>query len=318
MALRYHYNPETCRYEPIVIAPRFFIKMAFHFLGISLLIGLAGLIYYNYRYPFIDESNLIKENQKLMTEWQVIDSQLKKTSDQLAALEDNDDNNFRVILGMEPLSPTQREAGVGGREKASAEISYPIISNAIDFSEKMKNRLTLENNSMNELKNQLLHNEKEWAARPAIQPISNKNLLQLYLIYGERFLPQDGYSRSHNGLDFAAPCKSPIYATGDGIVTYASGGTTYGNAVFVNHGYNFETRYAHMSKILVSIGQKIKRGQVLGYVGNTGHSFGNHLHYEVLHQGKFVNPISFFQRDLNSKEYEKLISLSHEGDKALD
>src|ERR1041385_9478522 len=120
MALRYHYNPETCRYEPIAIAPRLFFKKTFRFLGVSLLIGLAGLLYYNYRYPFIDESNLIKENQKLKKEWQVINSQLKKTSDQLAALEDNDDNNFRVILGMEPLSPTQREAGVGGREKASA------------------------------------------------------------------------------------------------------------------------------------------------------------------------------------------------------
>ena len=318
MALRYYYNSETCRYEPIVIAPRLFFKKTFRFLGISLLIGLAGLMYYNYRYPFIDESNLVKENQKLKTEWQVINSQLQKTSNQLAALEDNDDNNFRVILGMEPLSPAQRAAGVGGREKAGAEIPYLLIRDAINFSEKIKNRLTVENNSMNELKDQLRHNEKEWAARPAIQPISNKELLHLYLIYGERFLPQDGYSRAHNGLDFAAPFKSPIYATGDGIVTYANGGTTYGNAVFVNHGYNFETRYAHMSKILVSIGQKVKRGQILGYVGNTGHSFGNHLHYEVLHQGKFVNPISFFQRDLNNKEYEKLISLSVEGERALD
>jgi murein DD-endopeptidase MepM/ murein hydrolase activator NlpD len=318
MALRYYYNSETCRYEPIVVAPRAFFKKIVRFLGISLLIGLGGVLLYNYKYPLVDESNLIKENENLKTEWQVINSQLKTTSDGLAALEDNDDNNFRVILGMEPLSPSQREAGVGGREKASAEILYPLIRDAVDFSEKIKNRLTVEANSMNELKDQLIHNEKEWAARPAIQPINNKDLLQLYLIFGERFHPLLGYTRPHNGLDFAANYNTPIYATGDGIVTYANGGTTYGNVVFVNHGYGFETRYAHMTKFIVGIGQKVKRGQILGYVGNTGLSFGPHLHYEVLYRGQFVNPISFFQRDLNNKEYEKLISLSREGDQALD
>ena len=318
MALHYNYNSETCRYEPIVTEPRKFFKKALRFLGFSLLIGLAGVLFYNYKYPLFDETKLIKENQKLKTEWQVINSQLKKTSDQLAALENNDDNNLRVILGMEPLSATQREAGAGGREKASIEIPLPLIRDAIDFSDKIKNRLTVENNSMNELKNKLIHNEKAWAARPAIQPINNKELIQLYLVYGLRFLPQDGYARPHNGLDFAAPFASPIYATGDGVVVYSSGGTTYGNVVFVNHGYGFETRYAHMSKFIVAPGQKVKRGQILGYVGNTGHSFGNHLHYEVLYQGKFVNPIHFFQRDLNNGEYEKLISKATDSPVSLD
>ncbi|MBI1770675.1 MAG: M23 family metallopeptidase [Bacteroidetes bacterium] len=317
MALRYHYNPETCRYEPIVVAPRVFFKKTFRFLGTSLLIGLAGLLYFNYKYPFIDESHLIKENQNLKAEWQVINSQLQKTSDQLAALEDNDDNNFRVILGMEPLSPSQREAGVGGREKASAEIPYSLIRNAIDFSEKIKNRLTLENNSMNELKDQLLHNEKQWAARPAIQPISNKDLIHLYTTFGPRLHPILGEWADHLALDFAAKRGTPIYATGDGYVDYASGGTTYGNVVFINHGYRYQTRYAHMSKYIVAVGQRIKRGQVIGYVGNTGQSKGDHLHYEVLIGGTKVNPIHFFQLDLNSREFEKLISLA-KTDEALD
>ncbi|GHM98612.1 peptidase [Cytophagales bacterium WSM2-2] len=275
-------------------------------------------MYFNYRYPFLDESNLQKENIQLKAEWQVLNSQLKDASKQLTELEDNDDNNFRVILGMEPLSSEQREAGVGGREKASAEIEYPLIRDAVNISEKIRNRLTVESHSMNELKNQLVDNEKEWAARPAIQPINNKHLTQLFLVFGNRFHPLLGYSRPHNGLDFAAPYNSPIYATGDGIVTYASGGTTYGNVVFVDHGYGFETRYAHMTKYIVGIGQKIKRGQILGYVGNTGLSYGPHLHYEVLYNNKFVNPINFFQRDLNNKEYEKLISKATNSSLSLD
>ncbi|MGC4020431.1 MAG: M23 family metallopeptidase [Cyclobacteriaceae bacterium] len=318
MALRYRYNPETCRYEPVIVAPGLFFKRTFRFLGISLAIGVCGLLYYNYKFPFVDETNLIKENQKLKAEWQVMGSDLKKISEHLEALEKNDDKNFRVILGMEPLAPSQREAGVGGREKASAEIEYPLIQTTVDFSQKIKNRLTVEGNSMEELKDQLLLNEKQWAARPAIQPINNKELIHLYPVFGLRFLPQDGYSRPHNGLDFAAPYGSPIYATGDGTVVYASGGTTYGNVVFVDHGYGFETRYAHMSRFIVSVGQKVQRGQILGYVGNTGHSFGNHLHYEVLYQEKFVNPINFFQRDLNNKEYEKLISKAVDSPISLD
>jgi len=318
MALRYHYNPDTCRYEPIVVAPRVFFKKVLRFLGLSLLIGFCGLLSYNYKYPLVDETNLAKENQKLKAEWQVINAQLKETSDKLAAVEESDDNNFRVILGMEPLSPSQREAGVGGREKASAEIKYPLIRDAVNFSEKIKNRLTVEANSMEELKQQLRHNELEWASRPAIQPISNKDLIYLSTVFGLRLHPVLGDWSEHLALDFAAHRGTHIYATGDGVVNYASGGTTYGNAVFINHGYGYETRYAHMSKILVSVGQKIKRGQVIGYVGSTGLSKGDHLHYEILTRGKKVNPIHFFQQDLTSQEFEKLISFAHEGNESLD
>ena len=318
MKLRYRYNAETCRYEPIVVSPGLFVRNILRFLGISFLLGLSGIIYYNSQYPLLDEIQKLDENAKLKTEWQAIHSQLKKTSEQLTGLESNDDHNFRVILDMDPLSSSQREAGVGGREKASAEIEYPIIRTAIDFSEKIKNRLTVEVQSITELKSALASKQRQWAARPAIQPINNKQLIHLYLVFGERLHPLLGYTRPHNGLDFAAPVRSPIYATGDGVVTYANGGTTYGNVVFINHGYGFETRYGHMSQYIVSVGQSVKRGQILGYVGSTGLSGGNHLHYEILHRGKFVNPIGFFQRDLNNSEYEKLISLGKQDDRPLD
>ena len=318
MRIRYRYHAESCRYEPVVVSPRMFAKQVFRFLGITFLLGLGGLVFYNAQYPLLDDVQKLEDNKNLKTEWQVIHAELKKTSQQLTDLENNDDRNFRVILDMDPLSSTQREAGVGGREKASAEINYPIIRTAIDFSEKIKNRLTVEVQSMNELKSAFESKQKQWSARPAIQPINNKQLIHLYLVFGERLHPLLGYTRPHNGLDFAAPSRSPIYATGDGIVTYADGGTTYGNVVFINHGYGFETRYGHMSQYIVAVGQSVKRGQILGYVGNTGLSGGNHLHYEVIYRGKFVNPIGFFQRDLTNSEYEKLISLGKQDDRPLD
>ncbi len=307
MALRYKYNSETCRYEPLVVSPRLLLKKFFRFTAISFLAGLGGLIYYNSHYPWLDEVIREEENARLNSEWRGIHTQLSKTSQKLADVENSDDHNFRVILEMEPLSASQREAGVGGREKASAEIAYPIIRSAMDFSEKINNRLTVEVQSMEELKETFIAKQKEWASRPAIQPINNKNLTHLYLVFGQRMHPLLGYIRPHNGLDFAAPFRSPIYATGDGRVSYASGGTTYGNVVFINHGYGFQTRYAHMNQFIVHVGETVKRGQVIGYVGSTGLSGGTHLHYEVLYKDSFINPIYFFQRDLKSAEFEKLI-----------
>ena len=318
MKSKFRYNPETCKYEPIVVTGKIFLRNTARFFAAAFGIGLCALVYFNHHYPLWDETQLQIENQALKTEWDVADDRLERVSKELAALEQTDDNNYRSILDLGPLPASMREAGVGGREKASSVISYPLIKSSLEKAEKLQNRLDIEGQSLEELENELTEKEKMWAARPAIQPISNKNLIQLHTTYGLRLHPILGYWRDHKGLDFTAPEGSPIYATGEGIVEFANGATTYGNAVFLNHGYNFQTRYAHMTRYIVSPGQHILRGQVIGYVGNTGLSFGNHLHYEILFKGNQVNPINFFQRDLSNKEYEKLIELGGKAKASLD
>jgi murein DD-endopeptidase MepM/ murein hydrolase activator NlpD len=288
------------------------------FLSVSFLIGLIGLIYFNSKYPLWDETKLQLENLALRTEWDIVNDRVQQLSEKLTAVEQNDDNNYRSILDLGPLPASIREAGVGGREKTYAQVRYPLIRNLMEKAEKLKNRLAIETQSLDELDKELKQKEKMWASRPAIQPISNKNLIQLYTTFGLRLHPVLGNWRDHKGLDFSAHQGTPIYATGEGIVEFASGATTYGNAVFINHGYQFQTRYAHMTRYIVSEGQHILRGQVIGYVGNTGLSFGNHLHYEVLYKGAQVNPINFFQRDLSNKEYEKLIELGGKAQTSLD
>jgi hypothetical protein len=314
----FSYNPETCRYEPILVTGKVFFKKALGFLATSLLIGVSGLIYYNSKYPLWDEIQLKRENQALKTEWDILDDNLKKISTELATVEQNDDNNYRSILDLGPLPASMREAGVGGREKAYASIRYSLIKTSLERADKLKNRLDIEDQSLDALNKELKEKEKRWASRPAIQPISNVDLIQLYTTYGLRLHPILGYWRDHKGLDFTAPEGSPIYATGDGMVEFANGATTYGNVVFINHGYDFQTRYAHMTRYIVSQGERVRRGQVIGYVGNTGLSFGNHCHYEVLVKGNQVNPINFFQRDLSNKEYEKLVELGGKAKTSLD
>jgi murein DD-endopeptidase MepM/ murein hydrolase activator NlpD len=316
--IRYTYNAETCKYEPIVISPKIAGRRVLAFLGISFVIGLAGLAYFNYRYPYIDETLQQAKNENLKTEWKVLYKQLDRTSSQLSTLEHNDDKNYRVILDLEPLDQSQREAGVGGREKESETIPYSLIRTAYVQSEKIKNRLEIEAQSLQQLMDELTKKEKMWAARPAIQPISNKDLSRLHTIFGLRMHPLFGYVRPHNGLDFTAPQGTPIYATGDGRVSTAQRSETYGNVVYIDHGYGFETRYAHMTNYIVSAGQNVKRGQIIGYVGSTGTSVSAHLHYEVHYKNQAINPINFFQRDLNNKEYEKLIEVGSKSVTSLD
>jgi len=316
--LRYTYNAETCKYEPIIVSPKAASRKLLAFLGISFILGLVGLIYFNSKFPHLDETIQAGENQKLKTEWQVLMKQLHRTSEQLSKLEQNDDHNYRVILDLEPLDISQREAGVGGRAKESSLISNPFIKTAYEQAEKIKNRLDIEAQSMKQLKEELERKEKMWASRPAIQPVSNKDLTHLHTLFGLRLHPLLGYVRPHNGLDFSAPKGSPVYATGDGKVLNAQTSPSYGNVVYINHGFHFETRYAHLTNYIVQPGQQVKRGQIIGYVGNTGLSVAAHLHYEVLYKNEFINPINFFQRDLNNKEYEKLIELGGRSASSLD
>ncbi len=316
--VRYIYNSESCKYEPVIISPKVAGRRLLIFLGISLVLGLIGLVYFNYHFPLVDETLQAERNQKLKTEWKVLYKQLERTSSQLSTLEHNDDKNYRVILDLEPLDQSQREAGVGGREKESSSIPYPLIRTAYDQAEKIKNRLDIEAQSLQQLMDELIKKEKMWASRPAIQPVSNKDLTHLHTIFGMRMHPLLGYVRPHNGLDFTAPAGAPIYSTGDGTVGIAQYSNSLGNMVFIDHGFGFQTRYGHMTKYVVGVGENVKRGQVIGYVGNTGISVAPHLHYEVLYKGGYINPINFFQRDLNNKEYEKLIEVGSKSATSLD
>lgn len=285
-----------------------FLKSTGLFLGASFLIGLIGLLIFNYNYANLDEIRLGTENQELKTHWLVLNNKLDKAGKELTALEQADDNNYRVILNLEPLPFSVREAGVGGHEKEGAELKYELIRSTYQKAEKLKNRLDIESQSFDKLKEELEAKERVNASRPAIQPIHNHNLIRLNTIFGLRLHPIFHIWRDHNGLDLTANSGVPVYAAGDGYVTFAATNLGYGQVVYLKHVNDFETRYAHLSKILVKNGDYVKRGQLVGRVGSTGYSTNPHLHYEVLYKGKYINPIFFFQNDLSTEEYDKVIN----------
>lgn len=268
----------------------------------------------------VEDQQLLRDNLLLKSELRVLEDRMARSTATLEKFVERDDHNYRVILDAEPLSPEIRSSGYGGSERFDRDALRDVpklIKSYIDLGN-LQSQLRIETQSYQELSDLLNERTKMWSSRPAIQPISNKQLNQLYMSFGPRMHPIFNVMKDHNGLDFSAPKGTPVYATGDGTVTMAHSSSSYGRVIYIDHGHGYETRYAHLSSFDVRPGDKVKRGQVIGQVGNTGTSQSSHLHYEVLYQGQHVNPINFFQRDLSNSEYEKLIEIAQTQTDALD
>ncbi|MEL7001881.1 MAG: M23 family metallopeptidase [Bacteroidota bacterium] len=321
--IRFYYNTETCKYEPIKVTKKGMFLNIVGFLTLSFIISL-GLIYvYRTNFTPIKESRLKTKNHELKVDWNILNQELVNSKKQISELEFKDDHIYRVILDTEPIPNTVRQGGVGGYDKYQAIASQnleesDLIIGAYKQLDDLKKKLYIQSKSYDEISDILTEKEKMWSSRPAIQPINNKELTRLHTTFGKRWHPILKRWNQHEGLDFTAPTGTPVYATGDGVVSRSSVSTTYGNVIYISHGYGYQTRYAHLVKYIVKRGEKVNRGQIIGYVGNTGRSQAPHLHYEVLYKMKPINPINFFQRDLSNDEYERLIEISKKETIPLD
>jgi hypothetical protein len=321
--IRYYYDTETCKYEPIKVSRSAMVINVAGFLTVSLIMAL-GLIYvYRANFTPVKESNLRSENSKLKLEWNILNNNLNNAYASIDELQFKDDNIYRVILDTDAIPATIREGGVGGHNKYERLLDQELEDSELIIGtyqriDNLRKKLYIQSKSYDQISDLLIEKEKMWASRPAIQPINNKELTRLHTTFGRRFHPILKTWSEHEGLDFTAPTGTPVYATGDGIITASYRSSTYGNVLFVNHGYGYQTRYAHLTNYIVERGESVKRGQVIGYVGSTGRSEAPHLHYEVLFNYKPINPINFFQRDLDNDEYEKLIEISQQETIPLD
>jgi len=314
------YDPKTGNYPSWNLKGIALQNRTSIFIVLSLLVATIFYMAFTRNFDSLNEQLLKKENIELKANFQILTDRIHKSFAELNKLIEKDDKNYRVILDVDPLSHEIREGGAGGREKFDLHEIKNVPSLLYDYTiiERLKTKLEIEVQSYRQLNQMLNERIQMWASRPAIQPISNKQLNQLHMSYGARMHPIFRVIKEHNGLDFAASKGTPVYATGDGKVTHAYFSGSYGNVIYIDHGHGYETRYAHLSRFAVGPGQKIKRGHTIGYVGNTGTSVSYHLHYEILFNERHVNPINFFQRDLSNKEYERLIEIGSRQNKALD
>jgi murein DD-endopeptidase MepM/ murein hydrolase activator NlpD len=314
--IKYYYDTETCKYERVKAKTSDVVLNA---LGIFALVSMMAVVmvifYYNY-FESPKEVILANEVKELKFYYEQRTQEVDEAIKILNEVENRDDNIYRVVLGAEPIDKSIRDAGVGGsdryediREKNLAHEDLVLgLSERVDL---LKRKIYIESKSQDEVVKLAENKEKLFAAIPAIQPISNKQLLALASGFGLRIHPVYKVKKLHTGIDFAAAIGTPIYATADGKVAEVSVKFSgYGKMVEIDHGFGYRTRYAHMHDFAVRSGQNVKRGDLIGYVGNTGLSTAPHLHYEVLINRGQVDPVHYFYNDLTPAEYEKVLELA--------
>ncbi len=322
--IKYYYDTESCKYERIKVSTGdvFINILGLFFLGVIVAIGLLFMYFKYFDSP--KEALLKKENQELHFQYQILNSRLEKIDQMLSVLEEKDDNIYRVIFEAEPISPSIREAGVGGVEKYSDLLDDELEQEELVVStfkkiDLLKKKMYIQTKSYDEILNLANNKEQLLNATPAIQPISNKELTRLSSGYGMRTHPIFKKRMMHWGIDYSATSGTPVYATADGTVKYAkrsSGG--FGNRVVIDHGFGYETLYGHLQNFTVRPGQKVKRGEKIGTVGSSGRSTAPHLHYEVHYKKKRINPVHFFFRDLTAAEYEKVVEIASVENQSFD
>jgi len=258
--------------------------------------------------------SLHKENERLLTQYELLYKDLATVEKVLDEIELRDNNLYRVVFESDPIPSTIRRAGFGGVNKYSQLESFDNSELVIKTAAKLdilSKQAYIQAKSYDEVLNMALNKEKLVSSMPAIMPISNKSLKSTASGWGYRFHPIYKIKQFHYGMDFTAAIGTKVYATGDGVVKDVQTiGGGYGRWILIDHGFDYATMYAHLSGFNVKIGDQVKRGQVIGYVGNSGTSTGPHLHYEVHKNGEPVNPQYYYFKDLNAQEYEKMVSIS--------
>lgn len=318
--IKYYYDTETCKYERIRVSTWDVVLnlLGFFTLAVIVAVGIVGSIFYFYESP--KEAMQRRENQSLRIKYEILEQEVDSLSIWLSALQERDDNIYRVIMEADPLPSSIRKAGTGGSNRykkmiEEEEIYDPegLIGESYERIAQLKRQMYIQSMSYDEILEMARNKSTMLASIPAIQPVSNKELKRLASGYGYRMHPIYKIRKMHWGIDFSAPRGTPIYATGDGKIKKAvrsNRAVGYGNYLVIDHGYGYETLYGHMLDMVVKAGQTVKRGELIGYVGNSGGSTAPHCHYEVIKDGNKVNPIMYFFQDIDDEEYDKLLELA--------
>lgn len=320
--VKYRFNPESLSFDKVRTSFRVWIIKAFTFLTAFLSVAILGFFAISYVFkPYIQESFERKSRAKDL-QFEIMQKKLAEFEKVLDDMQNRDDNIYRVIFEADPIPKSIREAGFGGinrYEEIEKSTNSKIVSETARKLDIITKKMYIQSKSYDELIEKAMNNELMHACLPAIQPVINKGLERTSSGFGVRIHPIYKIPQAHSGQDFAAPIGTEIYATADGIVEKVENSNWgYGKNLIIDHGFGFKTLYAHMSAFGATLGQKVKRGQLIGYVGNTGMSTGPHLHYEVIKNGVKVNPINYFFNDLSPEEFESIISLSNNPVQTLD
>ncbi|TYQ00143.1 peptidase M23-like protein [Tenacibaculum adriaticum] len=304
--VKYYYDPDTLSYRKIKVRKRDKFKNTIIGLLSVLLTAFFGFIVFSQFLTSPKERTQKRELENLKLHYELLSKRLQESSEILADLQERDNYIYRTYFEANPIPEEQRKAGFGGVNRYKNLEGFDnsgMIKNVTKNLDILSKQMVVQSKSLDEIVELAKEKEKMLASIPAIQPVKNEDLKRMASGFGMRLHPILKSWRMHNGMDFTSPTGTPIFASGNGEVTIATRSSTFGNVVYIDHGYGYETIYAHMSKIVAKKRQKVKRGDLIGYVGNTGRSAAPHLHYEVHKNKRPLNPIYYYYGDLTPEEF---------------
>ncbi len=319
---KYIFNPKSLAYEEVRKSGGQKFANTILFLMTTLALA-AGLIIVAYTFFETPRERMQKvELEQLKLEYNIMNNRLDKFQVLMDEMSDRDDNIYRIIFEAEPIPKSVRQAGYGGVDRYDHLEGYSnselLVSTAKKL-DQLASQMYVQSKSFDEVYEMARNKEMMLASIPAIQPVNNTELKRLSSYYGYRIDPIYKINKFHSGVDFSAPQGTPIYASGSGkVVKTSKSPRGYGNTITIEHGFGYQTFYAHIKDIKVKRGETIKRGQIIGTVGNTGKSTAPHLHYEVRKNGRTVNPIYYFFNDLSPDEFGKILDQSKYSNQTLD
>ncbi len=319
---RYRFNPESLSFDKVKLGFRDVLLR-----GLSYLVGslLVAIVYYVIYASFFDspkEKALLREIDQLTLQYDIIHREMENLDKVIGQLEEKDDNLYRTIFEAEPIPETQRESGVGGINRYKDLEGYNNSSIVIETAKRLdylKKKVVVQSKSYDELYVLAKNKEEMLGAIPAIMPISNKDLTRTASGFGLRIHPFYKIVKFHAGMDFTAPLGTEIYVTGNGTVEAVMPSLRgLGNHIIINHGFGIVSIYAHLDRFNVRKGQKVRRGDVIGFVGSTGMSLAPHLHYEIKVNNVNVDPVNYYFNDLTAAEYEQMIEIASKTGQSFD
>jgi murein DD-endopeptidase MepM/ murein hydrolase activator NlpD len=320
--IKYYYNTNTLRYEKLETPLHVKLLRVLGFMSAAIVSSII-IVSIAYRYfPSTKEKALMQYNEQLQERYWVLDEQVAKMQQRMNQLEERDNDIYRTIFEANPIPDSMRAKDIAQKkemEMVASMTNYELENSIVHSLRNLENRMVSQEKSYVEITGFIKNKEQLGACTPAIQPVSNSDLKRMASGFGYRIDPVYKTVKFHAGLDFAAPQGTPIYATANGAVKTAGNlGNGYGNHVILNHGYGYETLYGHMYKVKVKPGERIKRGEIIGWVGNTGKSTGPHCHYEVHKNGRHLDPVYFFYNDLSPEQFDRLLKMSSSSNQSFD
>jgi murein DD-endopeptidase MepM/ murein hydrolase activator NlpD len=319
---RYKFNPESLSFDRIRLGlGAILLRGLAYFVG-SLLIALAYYVIFAAFFDSPKEKALLREIDQLTLQYDIIHREMNNIEKVIDQLQETDDNLYRTIFEAEPIPATLREGGIGGINRYKELEGFENSRIVIETTEKLdqlRKQIYVQSKSFDDLIALAMRKEEMLRSIPAVMPISNKDLTRTASGFGLRIHPIYKIIKFHAGMDFTAPSGTEVYVTGDGTVaSVISSKRGLGNHIIINHGFGYTSVYAHLDRFNVRAGQKVRRGDVIGFVGSTGLSLAPHLHYEIKLNGTNVDPVNYYFNDLSPEEYERMIEIASKTGQSFD